>query len=222
MKRLKRACVLFLAVLFFPAAASAFELDGITAVAGKTIILNAEPVTLSAGPAPVASMLGITVPMRFTEIFYFEPGLRVYGTKVELIEKDGVYKAVPAALETGDRNNVLNFELRPELGALFRPWEKITFGVTGAPVFTFRFPGTAFDDAEELGYPEIVRRYYFSKLRFLGIYAGGFMGWDFGKNTSLILKAGTNLPVYHIWDGDTAGFYDQLAIQPELGFHWRF
>ena len=222
MKNLKRIVVVLL-FFSFPFSLSAFQFEGLTAAAGTSVILNAEPVDVSPAPAVTASVFGISASMLFTDVFYFEPGLRFYGTRVILVTKDdNTYKAVPAAIETRDRMGVLNIEFRPELGAQFRPNDSILLGLTAAPVFTFRLPITSYDDAAALGSPAIVREYYFSKARFFGLYAGLFFGWNFGENTSFIIKAGTNVPIYHFWDGDSAAFYDQLAIQPEIGMRWRF
>ena len=209
--------LLFLLIL--PSAAFALQLEGVQIIGGRCIIINAEPAGVSDEPSPIVSMFGASVPMNFTDIFYFEPGLRLYGTTVT-VTGDG--KAVPAAVETLNRVTVLNLELRPELGAIFHVAEKISLGVTGAPQFTFRIPVTAYDDAEELEYPSLVGQYYHSAGRFFGIYLGGFFSWDFGERSTLRVKAGTNLPVYHIWDGDDAGFHDQLSIEPEIGMIFRF
>ena len=174
---------------------------------------------ISPSPGEVASMFGISVPMTFTEILYFEPGLRFYSTTVVL---DSDYKPVPAAIETRNRISVLDCELRPEIGAVFNITDKIMLGVTGAPVFTFRFPVFAYDEAAATEQKTVVREYYFSAARFLGFYAGGLFSWTFAENSALRLKIGTNLPVYHIWDAEEIAFYDQLMIEPEFGFVFRF
>ena len=51
-------------------------------------------------------------------------------------------------------------------------------GVTGAPVFTFKFPVAPYNNAtdEEMA---IVSEYYLTSARFLSIYIGSFFSWDF-------------------------------------------
>ena len=219
MNRLRLLFFILVTTLIIPATAAAFELQGIHINAGKTFILNAEPIEVSPAPLPVVSTAGVSVPMKFNSILYFEPGLRFYGTNVILSAEN---KAVPAAEETKNRVFVLNCELRPEIGALFELGESISLGVTGAPQFTFRVPVKGFDDAETGEHKTTVRDYYFSRARFLGIYAGGLFSWNINENTAFRLKAGTNLPIYHIWDGDDSGFHDQLSIAAELGIVFRF
>ncbi|MDC7226214.1 MAG: hypothetical protein PQJ61_05575 [Spirochaetales bacterium] len=197
------------------------DLEGVELIVGNAIILNAEDVSVSDAPSPIKAFFGVSVPMTFTDIFYFEPGFRVYSTYVTLETVDGEFKAVPAAVDTVDRMSVFNCEIRPELGAIFHLNEKISMGITGAPVFTLRFPLTAYDEADSDD-KATIREYYYSNARFLGLWAGGFFSWSFGESTTLRLKAGTNLPVYHLWDGDDAAFYDQMIIEPEIGFVFRF
>jgi len=206
-------------LLLFPAAVFAVDVEGIQFSFGNAIILNAEPVEVSPAPTVVAPMLGVAVPMTFTDILYFEPGLRFYTTIVTLTDDN---KAVPAADETAGSVSVLNCELRPEIGAIFDIGETIAIGVTGAPVLTFRIPVNAEDEENGESHKTAVSEYYYGSARFLGFYAGGFFSWAFGGHSVLRLKAGTNLPVYHLWDGDDAGFYDQLVIEPEIGMVFRF
>lgn len=220
---LLRLALIILFITAVPLAGFSFDLEGASFIGGNAIILNAEPVEISPAPGVWTGFSGVSVPMLFTNIFFFEPGLRLYGTRVILAETDlGLYKAVPAALETENRMWVLNIDIRPELGVQFRPGEKIFLGITAAPAITLRFPLLSYDDASELGHPGIIRQYYFSKVRYLSLYAGAFFGWRFSENNSLIIKAGTNLPVYHLWDEDPAAFYDQLAIMPEIAIRKRF
>ena len=216
-----KAFIAFLIILFIlPSATFALELEGVQIVPfGGCLIINAEPVEVSSEPNPVKWVFGASVPMTFTDIFYFEPGLRFYGTTVTLTSDN---KAVPAAEETFNRVWVLNCELRPELGAIFSIAPSMELGVTGAPQFTFRIPVGSFDNAGELGYPGLVSQYYYSAGRFLGTYFGGFFSWTFAEKSALRVKAGTNLPIYHIWDGDDAGFHDQLSIEAEIGMVFRF
>lgn len=211
--------IFILILALIPSAVFAFELEGVQLIGGPAVIFNAEPVENSPAPNPVILMLGASVPMTFTDILYFEPGLRFYSTRVVL---DSTYKPVPAAIETRNRISVLNCELRPEVGAVFNITDNIMLGVTGAPVFTFRFPVIAYDDAVGTDQKKVVREYYFSAARFLGFYAGGMFSWTFAEDTALRLKIGTNLPVYHIWDGEEIAFYDQLMIEPEMGIVFRF
>jgi hypothetical protein len=214
-----RTRILVIFLLLLPSVIFAFDLEGIQLIGGKAVILNAEPVETSTSPGEAATMFGVSVPMTFTDLLYFEPGLRLYSTTVVL---DSDYKPVPAAIETMNRISVLNFELRPEVGAVFNLTEHLMLGVTGAPVFTFRFPIIAYDDAADSDDKTVVREYYFSAARFLGFYAGGLLSWNFAENYALRLKIGTNLPVYHIWDDEDIAFYDQLMIEPEIGIVFRF
>ena len=218
--RFRVIIIAVLLLIILPAAAFCFELEGIQIIPfGSAIIINAEPIETSDAPSPIVWMPGVSVPMRFTDIFYFEPGLRFYVTTVTAAA-DGT--VVFAAEETANRLWVMNCELRPELGAIFHLNDAISLGVTGAPQFTFRFPIKPFDDAEELGYPALVNQYYYGAGRFLGLYLGGFFSWNFGENFTLRVKAGTNLPIYHLWDGDDAGFSNYLSIEPEIGMVFRF
>jgi hypothetical protein len=84
-----------------------------------------------------------------------------------------------------------------------------------------RFPFAPHDASGEAEM-SIVGNYYFGSARFLALYAGGFFTWYAAENTALRLKIGTDLPVYHLWDGAGDAFYDQLTITPELGIIWKF
>ncbi len=218
-----RALALFLTIFILPLSLSAidFDVEGISVFVGKAVILNGEESSVSAAPHPVETLVGVSFPMSIGPRLYLDPGLRFYGTTAAVVNKGGKYKLVPAPIEGNNRMWVLNIELRPEIGALFRLNDVICFGVTGAPVFTFRLPVFSYDSAAELGYPAIAAGYYLGAARFLGIYAGGSFCWDFSESFSLLIRVGTNLPVYRLWDGDEAAFYDQLIISPELGFTIR-
>lgn len=215
----KLSLIIFIIVIPQLLPALDLDLEGIQFNSGTAIILNAEDITVSPAPFQVCSLLGVSVPMKFGDVLYFEPGLRIFFMNV-LLDSD-TYKPVPAAIETKDRISVINIEIRQEIGAEFDISETMHFGLTGAPNIMLRFPLTAFDDAGETEKTAVLE-YYFSSLRFLDIYAGVFWAWDFADNMVLKLKAGTDIPIYHIWDGDDADFYDQMRITPELSFLWRF
>jgi len=214
-----RKSILIFCIIITPQLLSAYELEGLQFNMGNALILNAEPVSVSPAPSQTAALLGVSVPMRFTDIFYFEPGLRFFAMNVLLYQ--ATYKPVPAAIETKDRVAVLGCEVRPEVGAVFDIAEGLELGITGAPVFMLRFPITAYDDAGETE-KTAIQSYYFSSARFLSLYVGGFLTWDFSENAALKIKIGTDLPVYHFWDGEDIAFYDQLIFTPELALLWRF
>ncbi|MBI9107279.1 MAG: hypothetical protein JEZ04_11100 [Spirochaetales bacterium] len=211
--------IIILNLIIIPQLLTAFSLEGIQFNTGNAIILNAEDVSISPAPTQSAALLGVSVPMMFTDILYFEPGIRLYAFNVIL--EATKYKPVPAAVETRDRVSVLGCEIRPEIGAVFKISESIELGVTGAPVVLLRFPIQANDDAGDEEKTTILN-YYFSSLRFLSFYTGGFFTWNFSENIALKLKIGTDIPIYHIWDGEVIAFYDQMIIVPELCFFWRF
>ncbi len=218
-----RATIIFLFLFVTASLGFAFDLEGVELVLGEAVILNGEPVETSPVSLLVSPVLGASVPMRFTDMLYFEPGLRVYGfdqSVIYILDTDG--KPVPAARETRNRIEVINFEIRPEIGAIFDLSEKISLGITVAPEITFRLPFAAYDDALGSDQPDTVLNYFLSDGRFFGAYAGGFFSWNFGEGNTFRLKAGTNLPVYHIWDGNDAGFHDQMVLEPEIGFIFLF
>ena len=211
--------ILLTLIISGPQFLSALEIEGLQFSMGSAIILNAEDVSVSPAPSQTASLLGVSLPMKFTDIFYFEPGLRIFAMNVIL--DPATYKPVPAAIETKDRISVLGCEIRPEFGALFKLNEGLEIGVTGAPVVMLRFPMQAFDGAGDTEKTAVLN-YYFSSLRFIDLYVGGFLSWNFSENAALRIKIGTDLPVYHLWDGETIAFYDQMRITPEFALLWRF
>ena len=218
----KTVLLLITLLILVPGFVCAFELQGLQFGLGNVVVLNAEPVTVSPAPSPSAAMLGFSVPMMITDLFYFEPGLRVFALNVVLnVQESGTYKPVPAAIETPDRIGVLAMELRPEFGLLFSPDSSIDLGVTIAPVVMMKFPLTATDSAGETEMTA-VREYYFSGGRYLNLYAGAFFGWNVYDDLSLRIKVGTDLPIYHLWDGEEIAFYDQMMIMPEISLLWRF
>lgn len=215
-----RKLIFIIFIFVSPQLLFAFELTGIQLNIGTSMIFNAEDVSVSSAPSPVAAeLLGVSVPMQFSDILYFEPGLRFFAMNVYL--DPTTYKPVPAAIETADRVSVLGCELRPELGAIFHVGEGLELGVTGAPAFLFRFPITAYDAAGDTE-KSVIFQYYLSSLRFVDLYVGGFFTWNFSEDTAIKIKVGTDLPVYHLWDGEVVAFYDQLRVTPEISLLWRF
>ncbi|MDC7124400.1 MAG: hypothetical protein PQJ46_02455, partial [Spirochaetales bacterium] len=170
-------------------------------------------------PGLITQFFGVSVPMMFNSVLYFEPGIRLYASNVVL---DSDNRAVLSAVETAYRISLLNCEIRPEIGALFNLSDKISLGITGAPLFTFRIPIVAhdYDDGSEA--MSTVGQYFLAKARFLSLYAGGLLVWHATEKVSLEVKLGTSLPFYHFWDGEDSAFYNWLSIEPEVGFIFSF
>ena len=217
--KLKKIFIVVLIILVCPLGLFAFEVDGIQVNTTTFIMLSAEPIEKSPAPGLITQGFGVSVPMTINSIFYLEPGIGFYTYNVILDDEN---RAVLANIETANRISIFNLEIRPEVGASFRVIESLKLGFSIAPLFSFKIPLTAHDYVDGTEARENVSSYFLSKGRFFSLYLAGILKWYATESITLVFKTGTNLPIYHFWDEEDIAFYNQLTIQPEIGFIIKF
>jgi hypothetical protein len=165
-------------------------------------------------PSPVLGVWGAAAGFRMSDNLFFLPEIGFYG--LDYFYRDG--KALPAEIEYADAVGTLvvlldavlawNFPLRDE---------RLAVKAGTGPALSFKIPVVPHGDAPT---GEVVS-YFLQNLRFLHWEIKGVFEWDISKSLGLSVRLRTLLPVYRLWDGEGAPFYDGLLAGAGIGLRIR-
>lgn len=169
----------------------------------------------NAAPSPLLSLVGISLPLRFSEYILVEPAVQFHGTWYGDNQIDSVTRPVPMPLE--DREAwVLSVLFDPAFRAEVPLADTTAFGLSLAPAFVFRFPLLTEADAEFDR--SAVINYFYSSGRFFFPRGGVYLSWKATEKVALRFQLDAWLPLYHAWDGGSAPFWDDLLVCGWVGF----
>jgi len=172
----------------------------------------------------ILTTLGLSVPVFHWGLFFFEPGVLVWGTRYEWVIEE--LRAVPTQIETANQAWVLGLWLAPRLGVKIPLADGLfELGFTGTMAFNIRIPlvsPAANDDVLAAEYRGYMARYFWDKARFLYPETDIFFRWN--AFDTLALTAGVRVlwPWFHIWDGEGLPFGDQFVFAATIGFSMVF
>jgi len=189
----------------------AVEIKGLGVFGGITWLGNMSD---EGGPDPLLKPIGGEMIIMFTPLFSISPALSVFSTQYQLTA-DG-QKAVPTEVEFANSTWVLAALLDVMADFEFHINDEFSLGAMAFPSFLFRIPltswGTAVDTKGDM------TSYFYGNLRFLYLGAGGFLRWEMMDGVALSIRLFTRLPIFHIWDGESVPFTDQMMIGGTAGF----
>jgi len=223
--------------LFSPVLLSA-DLESID-VKGGVIWIGNEPVDAEgkdAAPHPLTTVVGVSLPIRFSTIFALVPELRYYGLPYGM----EYGRAVPVEIEFASWPWVLGFLLEPRAVFDFRLADTLTISPYLSPTFLIRIPvpNRYSADIDEIA------AYQYGMGRFFYPEAGVVLDWRLpfrnrsplaeslneegftgeppyeGIEIHFIVDLNAYFPVFHIWDGEERKFYDQFMASGAVGLRF--
>jgi hypothetical protein len=221
MKRPALAAVLTILLAAAPLTASALTLTEVTLEPGLLVLGNTGE-SDSTGPTPVVLVqsLGVSFPMSLSGPFFFEPGAILLGTWYEY--SDAGARIVPGAAEANSFF-VLGAALAARAGVALPVSKSVTLGASAGLDLLVRVPldfesGAAGRAADRrAGWA-----YFYGMARFLYPETTLFCRWMLTERFGLAFTARALHPVFHLWDGESLSYLDQLIVVGQLGFTWRF
>jgi len=166
--------------------------------------------------SPLKATLGAAVPMKISSRFEFHPELEMF--YFDYVWVDSEERAVPAAIETANRILVFHFLINPSfLYTLpLDSEDRLSLGFSLSPAFLFRVPLTAADDGADTR--KELSGYLYSAGRFFYPSVGGLFTWRYRERLIFTLAANVYIPLFNLWAGTGAAFYDQMIITSSAGF----
>ncbi len=217
----KIAIIVIVFILLASAAVSAIQLPGIDLSGGLIWIGNAEE---EGGPSPLLGIWGVGLPLQFSPLFSIEPELSMFGTQYQLMS-DGI-KAVPTEIEYADSLWTLILSLDVPFRFTFYLNEALSLGPAAHAVFVFRIPMKGWGEASaQTGDPEhrkAISTYFYSNASFLYPGVGFFFNWKIFESLGFHFRLLSLFPLFHLWDGENAPFWDQMGISARVGVRFYF
>ncbi len=182
-------------------------------------------------PHPLTTIVGVSLPIRFTSYFSFSPELRYYG-QLYGIEYG---RTVPVEIEFADSAFVLGLLLEPRVSFDFRIIESLTLAAHASPAFLFRIPARTWgkaDRGEIAAYQYGMGRFFYPEVGFSVDWElpfrirpektqspneGGFAEDEPGIEIHFLVDLNVYFPLFHLWDGEAQKFYDQLMVSGVVG-----
>lgn len=205
--------VLFFVVSAFPAHTFTLEsIDGHAGLLWRGTYAGAGDL-IETAPSPLLNTIGVSVPFRLGGYFLFAPELRFTGIWYGLTS-DGS-RSVPVEVEYADSVWVLHVAVEPALWFDLPLTETLSAGAYVGPVFLLSIPTVTWGSgATQL---DQIIGYLYRSGRFFLMETGLTFTWATYENLRLHARLETHLPVFHIWDGESLPFYDQLTVAFTVG-----
>jgi hypothetical protein len=202
-----------------PAIAPALTFHRVILEPGLLIVGNTDEPSTGPTPLVLAQSLGVSVPLRISGPWFFEPAAILFGTWYEYTGT----RAVPGASESGDSFFVLGTLLAARAGAEFSVSKSVSLGVAAGLDLLVRFPvdfawgaaSRAEDRRASLGY-------FYGGGRFLYPETSVFLRWALTERFGISFSVRGMHPVFHLWDGEDLPYLDQLLLAGQVGFSYTF
>lgn len=205
--------ILFFAAAAAPARALQFDFEGIGVFRDILWLGNSET---DSAPSPILGIWGAEARFHLDGPFWFTPEIGIYG--MEYFYENG--KAYPAEIEYKDAVGTLCLLLDPLVTYQYSLDEKSRFllGVGAGPALSIKIPliPHGSDPSGD------VAGYFFGSARFLYFELKTYLDWNITETLALTVRLRTLLPVFHLWDGEGAPFYDQLMAGGGVGLRLKF
>jgi hypothetical protein len=163
----------------------------------------------------IAPLLGVSVPLRLSPLFFLEPGLEFLGWYYEWTGSN----AQITQAENGVGFFTVGALITLQAGLVFPVSPVISLGgALGLDLF-LRFPlelqnSVQTAEGNALGW-------FYGGGRFLYPETRLFLRWHISDPVDLVVNFRAFYPVFHLWDGSGQPFWDALMISAGLGFAVR-
>ncbi len=206
-----RAKVIIATVLLaaFPALtfALSFSVSELDVNVGLLFIGSTPP----GAPSPLLQTFGISLPLRTNGPFFLEPTIEFFGTYYEWTGT----RAVPAPYESGTGFFTIGSLVTLQGGLLYSLSKSIEMGGAVGVDFLLRFPfefqNTNTNSNDGLTYFYTEGRFIYPETRFI-------TRWHVADGVTLAFTLRALYPLFHLWDGESLAFYDQLMAALNIGF----
>lgn len=199
------------AFLFITASASAVNVTDIDARLGLLLMSNGY-VTDSAGNqvqfsevSPLLGAVGGDVALSINSRFSFRPALDIYGLEYA---ETASGKVVPTQAETKNAALVLSLLLSSPFSISWQLNPALTISAGFSPTLLIRFPVISY------GSPDLtaITSYFYKDARFVYPEFDGTFDYAFRTWLHIVVNLRVLLPVFHIWDGESVPFTDQMVV----------
>lgn len=221
MKRIILVLACLLLLLGGAVTAPALSIPGIDLFGGLVFVGNGNA---EGGPSPLLGYWGVGMPVRINENMYFGPELGMFSTQYQLTS-DGS-KAVPTEVEFADSLWMISLLLDASFRYLFEVSDTLLLGPSAHLGFIFRIPilgyGLAAGDSSDPTYGSSIVSYFYSQVRFFLPGVGFRLYWDLFERLGFLFRLTGYFPIFHLWDGEGAPFYDQMIVSGTVGVRFKF
>jgi hypothetical protein len=232
----------FVGFLLSASAAYSINLESIDVKGGMIWIGNEIG---DAAPSPLTTILGVSLPIRFTSFFALEPELRYYGLPYGV--EHG--RPVPVEIEFARWAWVLGFILEPRAVFDFQIVDTLTLSPYVSPTFLFRIPARAWGvnlGDESAAFRREIASYQYGMGRFFYPEVGLIVDWEIpfrnrspevesfnegefseekpneGIEIHIVVDLNVYFPLFHAWDDEERKFYDQFMTSGVVGIRVFF
>ncbi len=197
--------------LFNAGILNASGIDYIEIDTGLLYLGNSET---DSAPSPILRTVGLTVPLLKMNLFTIRTGIDFWGNYYAY---NGT-RALPQEIEApGDRWNwVLSTLIDTRFGMEYAFNSTILAGADIGLAFLLRFPIVSSDVAKNDRLA--LMQYLFGKGRFFYPSNDIYLTWNVYEKFSLSFNLKILYPLFHLWDGESLPFYDQLIVSGLIGF----
>jgi len=218
MKSRLTPALLALLLLLSAAAASALTITELDADVSALFIASNPQGGLVDQPLAIAPLVGVTVPMKLSGPFFFEPGIELLGTYYDWTGAN----AQLTQAENGVGFFTIGALVTVQAGVMFPVSDVVSLGGTIGLDLLLRFPAelqntsTTVKDAQSsaLGW-------FYGAARFIYPETRLFLRWHISEPVDLLVNVRAFYPVFHFWDGSGQPFWDALMISAGVGFAVR-
>ncbi|MGA2764891.1 MAG: hypothetical protein ABSG17_16200 [Spirochaetia bacterium] len=207
-----RAKVILFALILAgaPVLSFALSISELDVNVGLLFIGSAPPPGYGA-PSPLLQSFGVSMPLRSDGPFFLEPSIEFFGTYYEWTGA----RAVPTRYESGIGFFTIGSLLSLQAGMLYPVSKSLEMGGALGIDFYLRFPlelqNTAADTSDGLTYFYTQGRFIYPETRFT-------TRWHVADGVTLAFTLRALYPLFHLWDGESLPFYDQLMAAFDIGF----
>ena len=208
-----RARVIIASLLLFgiPAFAFALKISELDINAGLLFIGSSPP----GAPSPLVQTLGISMPIKSDGPFFLEPSIEFFGSYYEVDPITG--RTVPAPYESGTSFLTIGSLITLQSGLLYTLSKDIEMGGALGVDFLIRFPFEFQNPSSATNIGDGVT-YFYSQGRFIYPETRFITRWHVVEGVTLAFTLRGMYPLFHLWDGESLPFYDQLLVGLDIGF----
>ncbi len=201
-----------LIIFFLLIGFNVFSIDYISIDGGAMLMFNAEE---NSAPNSLMPTIGASFNILPVEKpLLLEVGILFFGTQY-VWNGD---RAMPAEIEAANSLLVLGILLEARFGYLFTLTDKFKIGGTVGLATVFRLPIIAYDNGgdnqgDTASY--LLSRFLYPEVELT-------FRWKLVDKIGLSLGIKYLLPFFHVWDGESLPFYDQMMLSAIVGVQFYF